>query len=134
VLDPAGDILFTGYITGSVDFGSSTLMTTGSQDRNTFLVKRTPDFLVYAKEWGDSSVDLATSIAVDQGSNVILAGATLGTINFGGMDLTNMGQGLFYLVKLTPAAKHIWSKGFGDMTTQLMGGTRSSPSIRRRSR
>jgi hypothetical protein len=120
-VDPGSDTLFTGFITGSVDFGQGPLKTAGTNDKNTFLVKDAPNFLVYAKEWGDNSQDFASSVVTDKDSNIVLAGATLGTINFGGMDLTNTGQGLYYLAKLTPAAKNIWSKGFGDATTQVQG-------------
>jgi hypothetical protein len=118
-VDPAGDTLFTGYITGTVSFGGAPLMTSGANDKNTFLVKINPQFLVYSKEWGDGAFDLGTSIATDKDSNVVLTGATLGTINFGGMDLENLGQGTLYLAKLNPAAKHIWSMSFGDTTTQV---------------
>lgn len=119
VIDAAGNALFAGYITGSADFGSGALSTAGAGDRNSFLAKFAPDFLVYAKEWGDSSIDGVSSISTDKDSNIILAGATVGTINFGGVDLANIGQGLLYLAKLTPSAKYVWSKGFGDSSTQF---------------
>lgn len=121
-LDPTGKRLITGYLTGTVSFGNGPLMTSGASDKNTFLVKFGQESVpVYSKMWGDGSIDGATGVASDADANIILSGGMLGTINFGGADLSNGGNSAAYLVKLTPSAKHVWSKAFGDETTALAG-------------
>jgi hypothetical protein len=57
---------------------------------------------------------VATSIAVDGNANLLLAGVTQGTVNFGGMDIPSPGLAAPFLVKLTSAGKHLWSHGYGD--------------------
>jgi hypothetical protein len=120
-IDPTGKPLLAGFITESVDFGNGKLTTTGPNDRGSVLLKLGSDLPIFSKMWGDSSYDAVTSVVTDKDSNIILAGATLGTINFGGADLSNVGQGAAYLVKLSPAAKHVWSKGFSDTSMTLRG-------------
>ncbi|APR85175.1 Hypothetical protein A7982_10524 [Minicystis rosea] len=118
-IDGSGRILFAGNVVGTLDLDGTTLMTAGDGDRNTFLAKYAGSMSIYARQWGDAAIDSASAVAADQESNVILAGGVLGTINFGGADISNLGTGTPYLVKLDSGAKHIWSKGFGDATTTL---------------
>jgi hypothetical protein len=115
-IDPTGKTLFTGSISGTVNFGDKPLMASAT---NTFLAKfagGSGGKILYSDAWGPA-LNAATSVAVDQGSNIILSGVTGGTINFGGMNISNPGQAAPYLVKFDPSANHIWSKGFGDVDT-----------------
>jgi hypothetical protein len=116
VVDPGGNVLFTGYITGAVDFGNQMLMTSGPTVRQAFLAKFGGGQNLYGEAWGPG-FNVGMSIAADSGSNILIAGAALGTVNFGGMDIPNPGMSAPFVVKLTSAGKHVWSHGYGDPAT-----------------
>lgn len=57
----------------------------------------------------------ATSIAVDQSGNVLLAGFFVGSLSFGSTTLIAANPD-YFLVKLDPAGNPLWAKQFGDAT------------------
>ena len=71
----------------------------------------------WSKRWGSTNADSATSVAIDGLGNVAVTGAFTNDVDFGGGPITNVGGNSspdFYLVKLSPAGLHLWSKGFGN--------------------
>ena len=119
-VDSSSKVLLTGYITGTTNFGGVDLTTAGANDRNVFLAKFAGTMPLYSAQWGDSSIDEADSVAVDADNNIILSGVELGTVNFGGGDISNVGAANGFLVKLSSAGKHLWSKGYGNADTTLI--------------
>ncbi|MGH9202301.1 MAG: SBBP repeat-containing protein, partial [Vicinamibacterales bacterium] len=65
------------------------------------------------KRFGDASDQAATSVVRDSQNNVIFTGEMTGTVNFGGSNLTSLGQTDIFLVKLDAAGAHVWSKRYG---------------------
>lgn len=117
--DKSGNLLVTGTFAGSINFGGTTLTSSGGDDA--FVAKFNPaGQLLWAKKFGDSDVQTASSIGVDANGNVYVTGNFKGAINFGGGNLNAAGA-LFvdvYLAKLGSDGGHVWSKSFGDTNVQ----------------
>jgi hypothetical protein len=125
-VDPAGDVLLTGYFTGSVDFGGGALTSAGNED--VFVAKLDPTGAhVWSKRFGDASDQNALSVAADSAGNVIVTGYFNGAVDFGGGALTSAGLGDIFLVKLNAAGAHQWSKGYGDGMQQFGVGVAVDP-------
>ncbi|HZF47198.1 MAG TPA: hypothetical protein VE093_01035 [Polyangiaceae bacterium] len=125
-VDPAGDVLLTGYFTGSVDFGGGALASAGNED--VFVAKLDPTGAhVWSKRFGDASDQNALSVAADSAGNVIVTGYFNGAVDFGGGALTSAGLGDIFLVKLNAAGAHQWSKGYGDGMQQFGVGVAVDP-------
>src|SRR5262245_1401879 len=122
-VDPSGNVLVTGFLSGWVDFGGGVLRSAGSAD--IFVVKLSPTGThLWSKLFGDLNPQFPKSIASDSLGNVLLAGYYKGTIDFGGgplMSGINPVSGLGndgFLVKFSPTGAHLWSKNFGDLEGQ----------------
>jgi hypothetical protein len=80
---------------------------------------------VWSKNWGSTSGDNAYSVAIDRLGNVAVTGTFTYNVDFGGGPITNTGDYLSYdifLVKLSPAGLHLWSKGFGNALSPGQAG------------
>jgi hypothetical protein len=117
--DGGGNVLLTGFFTGSVDFGGGSLTAPAAAD-NIFVAKLTGNGShVWSKRFGSAtSGGAGLSIAADANGNVITAGFFQGTVDFGGGPLTSAGDSDVYVLKFSPAGSHVWSKRFGDAATQ----------------
>jgi hypothetical protein len=117
--DPSGNVIVTGFFTGAVNFGCSTLTSAGGDD--IFLVKYSPTGACqWSKQFGDTYHQEAFAVAVDSSSNIILTGQFAGTLNFGGSNLVNtyyMSTDIF-VAKLNSLGGHIWSKSFGALNSE----------------
>ena len=122
VVDAAGNVLITGYFTGSVDFGGGALASAGNED--IFVAKLDPTGAhVWSKRFGDASDQNALSLAVDTAGNVVVLGYFNGAVDFGGGVLTSAGLEDIFVVKLSAAGgAHQWSKRFGDAMKQFGTG------------
>lgn len=99
-IDLEGSILWTGYLTGAVDFGGGTLTSAGGSDIVIAKLSSSGNH-IWSKRFGD---------AADH-----QAGGAIKTA-FSGDD-----EDLF-LAKLDRHGNHLWSKSFGDGGMQLSGG------------
>lgn len=117
--DKSGNLIVVGSVSGSINFGATTLTSAGLSD--VFVAKFNPaGQLLWAKSFGDAEIQSASSVGVDSSGNVYLTGAFRGNINFGGGTLSAAGS-LFvdiYLAKLSSDGNHVWSKSFGDQNVQ----------------
>jgi hypothetical protein len=112
-LDPAGDILVTGYFYGAVDLGGGVLTSVGGADL--FIVKLDPDGnYIWSTRFGGVGDQYGNDIATAADGSLIVAGSFGGTIDFGGGVLTSAGGTDIFVAKLDPGGTHIWSKRFGD--------------------
>jgi len=108
-----GEVVAVGNFDGSTDFGAGTVTTAGGTDA--FVAKySSAGAPVWSLRWGNTGADSATDVAIDQLGNVAVTGAFNGNVDFGGGPITNVGGADIYLVKLSPAGLHLWSKGFGN--------------------
>jgi hypothetical protein len=119
-----GEIVAVGDFDGSTDFGAGTVTTAGGTDA--FVAKYSSSGVpVWSHHWGSTGADSAASVAIDRLGNVAVTGAFTFNVDFGGGPITNVGDSSsadIFLVKLSPAGLHLWSKGFGNSTSSAQIG------------
>jgi len=115
-IDSADNIIVTGYIVGTVDFGGMTLTSNGWGD--VFVAKYSPQGgLLWAKNFGGIGFDWGRAVAVDGNDNVLLAATFTFTANWGGISLTCASGNAMALVKLSSAGAVLWAKAWGEPGT-----------------
>jgi hypothetical protein len=114
--DAAGDVVITGELQGSADFGGGTLSSTGSQD--VFVAKYTSGGAhAWSQRFGDTSAQLGWKIATDASSNVVIAGSLQGEIDFGDGTLTSAGSQDVFIAQFGAGGVHNWSRRYGSTLT-----------------
>jgi hypothetical protein len=117
-VDPADNVLLTGYFIGTVDFGGGLLASTGGTD--VFVAKfDSMGGHLFSKNFGDMNNQRATSIATDSSGAILITGSLIGTADFGGGVIASAGGSDIFVVKLDAAGNHIFSKRYGDGTDQF---------------
>ena len=116
-VDGAGNIVLVGSFMGLLNFGNEPLTSNGLFD---IYLAKFDDFgnVSWSRKFGDASDQRGEQIALDVSGNIIMTGRFQGTVNFGGGDLTDAGEGDIFLVKFDPDGQHLWSRRFGDSTRQ----------------
>lgn len=125
-LDGLGNVYTTGHFKDTCDFdpgvGTFDLISAGLDD--IFISKL--DILgnfVWAKQIGESSTDVGTSIVVDDSGNVYSAGYFYGVADFdpgsGTTNLTSAGAYDEFVLKLNTSGNFIWAKNMGGMATDI---------------
>jgi hypothetical protein len=100
-VDTGNNVLLTGSIVGSVNFGGGALTGSGSYD--VFIAKFRADAShVWSKRAGAGYDDHGWGIAADSTGNVFCAGDFVQSVNFGGGALVNDAGTDSFVVKLTP--------------------------------
>ena len=117
-VDGSRNVILTGYIEGTVDFGGEPLTSAGFDD--IFVVKLdSSGNHVWSKRFGDwNEFQIGESVAVDDSGNVVVTGNFQSTVDFGGGTLTSAGEVDIFVVKFDPGGNHIWSQCFGDASPQ----------------
>jgi hypothetical protein len=112
-VDGSGGPVVTGYFNASVDFGGGMLTSAGGKD--IFVARYSSNGShVWSKRMGGSLDDIAKSVAVDGGGNVVVTGNFASTsVDFGGGAFPNSGGANIFLVKYSSTGTHVWSKQFG---------------------
>lgn len=67
----------------------------------------------WPRQFGDSSDQLSTGVAIDHQNNVIVVGNFVGKADFGGGSLTSAGSNDVFIAKYSADGTHLWSKRFG---------------------
>jgi hypothetical protein len=115
--DSAGNVVMTGVLRGTANFGGGTLTANGSGD--VFVAKFDPaGNHLWSRRFGDGMHQGGDHIACDSIGDVFITGASNGTINFGGSDLVSAGDTDVFITKFDSAGNHLWSKRFGNSVTQ----------------
>lgn len=118
VIDSKGNITVTGSFSGAATFGGASLVSAGGFD--VFLARfNDAGIHLWSKGFGDAADQTGRSVDVDFMGNIVLAGAFLGAIDFGGGPLQSQGSEDVFVAKLDDMGLHIWSKGFGDPAQQI---------------
>jgi len=102
-VDSSGNAYITGYFSSSlINFGGGDLTTNGGYD--IFLAKfDIQGNHLWSKRFGGTDVDVGNTVSVDSSGNVYITGGFVSsTINFGGDNLTNSGDGDIFLAKFKP--------------------------------
>jgi len=110
--DPSGNVLLTGGLFGSADFGGGALVANGL---DVFVAKLDPSLgHLFSASYGDAERQVGVDIASDATGAMFVAVELEGTVSFGGANLTSAGDLDISMVKLSSAGAHLWSKSFGD--------------------
>lgn len=111
-LDGTGNLLVTGYFSGSARFGSVTLSSRGGKD--VFVARLDPQGkLLWAAGLGGSEDDEGLGLAADSNGRCYVSGRFAGSVNFGSVQRkANGGEDLF-VVRLDPQGKVLWSLSAG---------------------
>ncbi len=104
--DNAGNTLFSGSSSGTIDFGGSTLPNTTA---SALLVKLDDKGNhLYSQNFGTNAI--AYAVTSDAANNMILTGTVTGNVDFGGGIINNPGTSSIFLAKLDPSGAHLFSK------------------------
>lgn len=118
-LDAEGNVVISGSMRGSADFGGGVLTSAG--DADAFVAKFIANGdLAWARRFGDAASQSADAVAVDPNGNVILGGGNSGTIDFGGGALATAGDSDAFIAKFGPDATLVWSRQYGDADYQYV--------------
>lgn len=116
-LDSSGNIVVSGYFTGTADFdpgvGTFPLSAAGfSSDAFVAKFSSAGSFIWAGMFSGNSSV-YAYGVTVDQSDNILVSGSLSGTVDFDPSPAVNNQTGSFgssaYLVKLTNSGSYLWA-------------------------
>jgi hypothetical protein len=113
-VDAAGNVALTGYFYGTMNFGGSALLLTGSS-ADIFLAKlNATGGHVWSKRFGTTlnSGEVGQAVAIDTAGNVILTGEINRDVDLGGGPLTAPASYDVFVAKFTAAGVHRWSKRF----------------------
>jgi Beta-propeller repeat len=114
-----GEFLIAGYFAGTVDFGGGRLTSAGAND--VFVARYDASGVhQWSRRWGSNYDDKAFSCDLDGLGNAVVTGVFTSNVDFGGGTISNVGgtgSGDIFLVKLSSAGDHLWSKGFGSSLT-----------------
>ncbi|NIO27869.1 MAG: T9SS type A sorting domain-containing protein [Candidatus Latescibacteria bacterium] len=117
-VDNLGNVIVTGYFSGTVDFGGGPLTSAGSSD--IFVAKFDPcGTHIWSHRFGDADGQFALSCTVDSMGNIVVTGEFWGTVDFGGEPLTSAGAKDIYVAKFDASGNHLWSQRFGDAGSQV---------------
>lgn len=118
--DSAGNVVVTGCMAGSLDFGKGTLQSVGSDDA--FVLKLDPaGNALWGTATGGIGSECGFRIAVDRDDNLLVAGIFDSVVTFE-QPLATAGATDIYLVKLAPGGEALWSRSYGGLTTEIPGG------------
>ena len=99
-VDAAGNVIVSGVFSESVDFGGGAL--SGRYD--VFLAKFDPDGNhLWSERFGDFVIQEGWGVAVDNSGNIVLAGRSDGSVDFGGGTLTTAGASDIFVAKFGAA-------------------------------
>jgi hypothetical protein len=112
----ATGVATTGYYSGAMTIGGTTLTSAGSGD--IFAAKFTTDgTAAWAKSFGGSNLDFGRSVAIDSGGNVVVAGSFGGSLMFPTGTLDAGSGSAVLLLKLASAdGAPVVAKRFGSTT------------------
>ncbi len=120
--DSFGNVLLTGYFSGTADFGGGPFDSVGGN--SAFIVKYNPAGQhLWSRQFGGVMGAFGDSVAVNAANEVVLAAGFAGTATFGGGMLVSGGTSDIVLAKYDAAGQHLWSESFGgtgfDVATAL---------------
>ena len=112
-VDSSDNVYITGHFTGTLDFGGGNVTSVGNED--IFVLKlNSSGVFQWVKTYGDTSADFGYGIAVDSSSNVYITGYFVGTVDFGGGNVTSVGNQDIFVLKLNSSGEFQWINNYGD--------------------
>lgn len=109
VIDPSGDIIFTGYFHRETTFQNTTLFSYDDSD-DIFIAKYNSNGIkIWVIQAGGDNDDKGNGIAVDESGNIYLVGEFRSTANFGNFTFSSIdGNADLFLAKLDQSGNFQW--------------------------
>jgi hypothetical protein len=118
-VDANGNVVITGYFNNVIDLGGGVLFSQGMAN-DLFVAKyNAAGQHLWSKRFGGNGNDEGESITTDADGNLIITGNIGNQADFGGGQVPFAGSSDYFVLKLDPNGNHVWSKSYGDMSTQL---------------
>lgn len=113
-VDGGGNVVIAGFFTETMQVGNDVL--TGAGFGDVFVAKLDgAGNALWAKRYGDGSLQAAQAAAVDAAGNVVIAGAYGGTLGFGNHVVSTNYQSNMFVAKLDPAGNELWIRDCGPV-------------------
>jgi hypothetical protein len=119
-VDAAGNVLVTGWVGSSINFGGTAL---SCPQGCAFVAKLNPGG---GELWhnncgrpSNASEDFVDRLAVDAAGNIVVAGGFQGFVDFGGGAVASVGSVDMFAAKLDPSGGHVWTKSWGMPGTSV---------------
>ncbi len=124
-VDEKGDIIITGYFSGTLNFGSISLSSTGRKDLFIAKFTGTNGSHKWSHRFGGQNVKRDSikgySVAIDKKSDLIVTGYFSGTVNIGDKKITSVGGSDFFIAKFKGIdGSKVWVSSF-EGTWEDMG-------------
>jgi hypothetical protein len=116
--DGSGNVIITGHMSGTVDYGGGQLL--GYIGANVILAKYDPAGAhLWSQTFGVSqATDIGYGLALDTTDHIHLTGCFESTADFGGGGITSGGARDIFIARFDPAGVHEWSAGYGTTSNQ----------------
>lgn len=116
-VDSRGNVVLTGLMQGSIDFGDGPVESAGAFD---FFVTKfdATGKVLWHHRYGDQYDQPSLLVSVDSTDAVLLTGYFLGAVDFGGSPLVSAGKAEAFAAKLDLAGNNLWSRRMGDSADQ----------------
>ncbi|MBW2736622.1 MAG: SBBP repeat-containing protein [Deltaproteobacteria bacterium] len=110
-VDANGNLTFTGYFHGAINFGGNVLTSAG--DNDIFLANYDRQGAHrWSKRFGGALNETGKDVAIDKSNNIFLVGQCESATNFGGGNLTGQNGTDVFLASYDASGAHRWSKRF----------------------
>jgi hypothetical protein len=99
-VDSRGNVVVSGFFQGTVDFGDGELTSAGDTDIFVAKYYGSDGSHLWSNRYGSTGADQGVAIAADRNGNVVVTGIFAGTVDFGGGELTSVGNQDIFVLKL----------------------------------
>jgi PKD repeat protein len=118
-MDGSGNVIITGNVIASVDFGGGSLAGGGSVDAYVAKYAAQNGNHLWSRRVVGSGNDYGAAVAVDSAGNVAIAGSFNGSALFSTFPLTSFGVDDAYVMKLDAAGTVQWARQLGGTTSDV---------------
>jgi hypothetical protein len=137
--DGDGNLIAVGLFSDSLQIGATTLISAGNYDVFVVKVNGLTGNVIWAKRFGGLEYEGGNAVRTDASNNIYVTGSFAGSVDFGGGELQAAGTKDMFVLKLTAAGGHVWSRQFGGVEREFgdslavrdnaiaVVGTRSQP-------
>jgi hypothetical protein len=110
-VDPGGDIVVTGYVSGEARAGAEALRARG---RDILLARYAPDgALRWARALGGDGDDIGQAVALAPDGDVLVTGSFTATADLGAGPLVSAGRSDVLVARFGPAGEPRWTRSYG---------------------
>ena len=111
-VDPSDNIILSGSLSGRVDLGGGVLTSAGSTDAVLFKLTPAGDH-VFSKRFGSSSSDTAFGVKADPSGEIVVVGAVVGAVDFGGGPLAAATTEQAFVARFGGDGSYRWARRLG---------------------